>query len=183
MKKVLWISVILFLASACQQMPAERNHVQSNNSNATAAANQDNAETESKIEVERIKEYIVPPAVQEAEANDNDAVKGDNDFDTILTLLREIDSLLCENECKDVSSLPPNQTDASRLRSDIDMALKGEGLNGVYTQVDNDLYVTMRGMVNFPDEKNKAYAIAAAFKDVRGFKDMIFVVQNVEENI
>jgi len=75
--------------------------------------------------------------------------------------------------------LPPQppKIDPAKLEGDINRALRNAGLSGVTAEVNDDLEVTLKGSVMSKYEKEKAFEITNRFKEIKGIKDKIFVVQ------
>lgn len=181
MNKLLAIVVLIFLISGCEQMSRERNYTEKRAKTLQPAAIEDNAEILNQDEKERALTTEQPSFTEDKEQ----AVMKETDKEMdkakdVGAILNEIEKIICEGDCSPYS-MP--KVDLSKLKGDINMALRYEGLNGISVDVNNQLEATLKGTVGCEDEKNKAFEIAERFKGVRQLKDMIFVVEIKEERL
>ncbi|MDA8089859.1 MAG: BON domain-containing protein [Desulfobacteraceae bacterium] len=72
----------------------------------------------------------------------------------------------------------PPHPNPYELESNINRALRVAGLTGISAEVDNDLRVTLKGSASSQEDKDKAFEIAKSFKETKGVRDLIFVVEH-----
>jgi len=73
---------------------------------------------------------------------------------------------------------PPPPIDKAELEADINRALRRSGLMGVSAEVSDDLSVVLKGSTGSAEEKNRAFMIAKSFKNAKGIRDIIFIVEH-----
>jgi serine/threonine-protein kinase len=74
-------------------------------------------------------------------------------------------------------SVPLPRLDPAKLEGEINRALRAAGLRGVTTEVHEDFQITLKGSVGNAEEKRRALEIAKTFQEVKGARDLIFVVE------
>lgn len=178
MKRLLLVIILISLVSGCEQMSKEKNYPEKGAKTSQHTATGDNAEILNQDEKQQAasKEPPLFQADKEQTAME-ETEKEVNRAKDVGTILNEIEKIICEGDC---SPYAMPAVDLSKLRDDINMALRDEGLNGVFVDVNNQLEATLKGTVGCEDEKNRAFEASGRFKDIRKVKDMIFVVQ-IEE--
>ncbi len=77
--------------------------------------------------------------------------------------------------------LPPRpprigKVDPARLEGEINQAIRSSGINSVTAEVRSDMTVTLKGTVRNSDDKQRVLDIIGRFPQVRGTKDVIFIV-------
>lgn len=196
MKKLLFITVLIFLVSACDKMPGERVYIESNdNVSPPIVSNGNNDGLENNGEDEHIESLIKPPPFMENKAPVQAPIQRKKRGEDVLAILNEVEKIL--SECDSIEgqdkenvpretasfSSPPPLIDAYKLKHDIDVALRSEGLNGVSAEVDDDLDITLKGTVGCLEEKNKAFEVTRFFTDAKSLRDLVFIVQIKEDRI
>lgn len=71
-----------------------------------------------------------------------------------------------------------SQASPQKLQYQIDKALKDSGINSVIVDVNDSIHVVLKGVVRNEEEKKKVFEIASLFKDIKGTKDLIFIVEH-----
>jgi len=74
---------------------------------------------------------------------------------------------------KEVKEIIDNIQTTGDMEKKINNALKGEGINEIYANVDDNLITTLKGFASSDGEKGKAVNIAKGFKELKDLKDEI----------
>ena len=63
-----------------------------------------------------------------------------------------------------------------RVQGELNRALRNAGIGSVTAEVSNSFGVTLKGTVQSNQDRKTALSVARSFKDLKGLKDIIFVV-------
>jgi osmotically-inducible protein OsmY/ribosomal protein L40E len=66
--------------------------------------------------------------------------------------------------------------DSAKLEGEINQAMRSSGINSVTAEVRGDMTVTLKGTVRNGEDKQRVFDVMGRFPQVRGIKDVIFVV-------